>query len=98
MADRITITPEELRSSSSTFASKAEEVKTILDTLSTEVDNLSESWAGAAQSQFFEAYEEMKETLNQFPNVLEGISKQLKVVADTLEETDASLRDALAGN
>ena len=98
MADRITITPEELRSSSSTFASKAEQVTEILTTLKSEVDNLAESWAGAAQSQFFEAYEEMQETLNQFPVVLEGISNQLKVVADTLEETDASLRDALAGN
>lgn len=98
MAERITITPEELRSSSTNFATKSEEIREILVYLKSEVDNLESTWQGAAQSQFFQQYEEMQETLNQFPEVLDGISAQLTSVADTLESVDEELRSALAGN
>ena len=40
----------------------------------------------------------MQSTLNQFPDVLDGISSQLTTVATTLEDTDEQLRQALAGN
>lgn len=98
MAERITITPEELRSSASTFSSKAEEITQILSDLRTEVDNLEATWDGAAQDQFFASYSEMETTLNQFPEVLEGISGQLTTVADTLEQTDEDLRTALSNS
>ena len=98
MAERITITPEELRTSSTNFATKAGEIREILEYLKQEVDNLETTWQGAAQSQFFQQYEEMQSTLNQFPDVLDGISSQLTTVATTLEDTDEQLRQALAGN
>ena len=98
MAERITITPEELRTSSNNFATKAGEIREILSYLKTEVENLETTWTGAAQSQFFQEYEEMQTVLNQFPEVLDGISGQLTTVADTLESVDEELRTALAGN
>lgn len=98
MAERITITPEELRTSSTNFGTKAEEIREILSYLKTEVSNLEATWSGAAQSQFFQQYDEMETMLNQFPEVLDGISAQLTTVADTIEETDEQLRQALAGN
>lgn len=97
MAERITITPEELRTSSSNFATKADEIRDILTFLRTEVDNLQSTWQGAAQSQFFIMYSEMEKTLNEFPEVLTGISTQLTTVADTLEDTDDALKAAMQG-
>lgn len=97
MAERITITPEELRSSSSKFTSKAGEIREILSFLKNEVDSLEATWQGASQSQFFASYNEMQSTLNQFPDVLDGISQQLTMVAQTLEDTDEQLKAALQG-
>lgn len=95
MAARITITPEELRTSSTNFANKAGEIREILEYLRNEVNNLQSTWEGAAQDQFFMTYEEMATTLDQFPDVVDGISQQLSSVAQTLEETDQALADAL---
>lgn len=97
MADRITITPQELLDAASTFTQQAGDIKDILSSLRTLVDNLESTWDGAAQDQFFIAYEEMNTTLEQFPEVLEGIGTQLTTVAQTLEETDQALADSLKG-
>lgn len=97
MAARITITPEELRTASTNFTNKAGEIREILGYLRSEVDRLEGTWDGAAQDQFFVSYEEMSKTLEQFPEVLDGISTQLTSVATTLEETDQALADSLKG-
>ena len=94
MAARITITPEELRTASTNFATKAGE---ILEYLKSEVNRLESTWDGAAQDQFFMTYEEMAKTMAQFPEVVDGISQQLSAVAQTLEETDQALADSLKG-
>lgn len=97
MAARITISPEELRTSSTNFANKAGEIREILDYLRNEVDRLESTWDGAAQDQFFMTYEEMAKSLDQFPEVVDGISQQLSAIAQTLEETDQALADSLKG-
>ena len=96
MAERITITPEELRDSASKFTTKSGEIREILSFLRSEVDSLEATWEGAAQSQFFASYSEMEQTLNQFPEVLDGIRQQLTTVAQTLEDTDEQLGASLA--
>lgn len=97
MAARITITPEELRTASTNFSNKAGEIREILEYLRSEVNRLEDTWDGAAQDQFFMTYEEMAKTLDQFPDVVDGISQQLSAVAQTLEETDQALADSLKG-
>lgn len=97
MAARITITPEELRNSSTNFATKASEIREILQYLRTEVNRLESTWDGAAQDQFFMTYEEMEKNMAQFPEVVDGIGQQLSAVAQTLEETDQALADSLKG-
>lgn len=97
MATRITISPEELRTASTNFANKAGEIREILEYLRSEVNRLESTWDGAAQDQFFMTYEEMAKTLDQFPEVVDGLSQQLNAVAQTLEETDQALADSLKG-
>lgn len=91
MAGRIMISPDELRTSSANFKTKAGEISSIIDYLNNEVANLENTWDGAAQDQFFAAYDSSKQTLNQFPEILEGIAMQLEGVAQTLEDTDSAL-------
>lgn len=98
MADRITITPQELRTSATTFRAKSDEIVSILKELMTEVNNLESTWDGAAQDTFFQQYNDLQTPLNQFPEILEGIAGQLDAVAQTLEETDSALASQLGGN
>ena len=98
MADRITITPQELRSTASNFRGKSDEIEGILQYLLTEVNNLESTWDGAAQDQFFAQYNELQPSLKQFPEILQGISSQLDAVAQTLEETDSALASQLGGS
>lgn len=98
MAGRITITPQELETSATNFNTKADEIRDILQFLQTEVNNLESTWDGAAQDQFFASFSEMQTTLNQFPEVLDGIAAQLNAVAQTLTETDEALASQLSGN
>ena len=97
MADRITITPQELRTAAANFKAKADEVVDILKYLMNEVTNLEGTWDGAAQDEFFAQYNELQTPLNQFPEVLNGIASQLEAVAQTLEETDNALASQLRG-
>lgn len=95
MAGRIMITPDELRTSSANFKTKAEEISSIISYLNNEVANLENTWDGAAQDQFFVAYDNSQQTLNQFPEILNGIAMQLDAVAQTLEDTDSALASQL---
>lgn len=97
MADRITITPEELRTASSNFESKAGELEELLNYLKTQVENLEQTWDGAAQDQFFIMYNELNNNLKQMPEVLKSISANLSNVAQTMEETDNALASQLKG-
>lgn len=97
MADRITVTPSELRTASTNFNTKAGEIREVLTYLRNEVNRLESTWDGAAQDQFFMSYEDMSKTLAQFPDVVEGISKQLTSVAETLESTDSQIANSLKG-
>lgn len=97
MAARITITPEELRTASTNFANKAGELREILNYLRQQVTSLEATWDGAAQDQFFITFEEMAKTMEQFPEVVDGIGTQLTAVANTLEQTDEELASSLRG-
>ncbi|WP_298838352.1 WXG100 family type VII secretion target [Clostridium sp.] len=94
---RIMITPEELRASASKFTQKAGEVTDIITTLRGEVNRLESSWEGAAQSSFLQAFLDMSKVLEQFPKVCSDVTGQLNGVAQTIEETDASLASQLKG-
>ena len=98
MAERITITPAELRTSANNFRAKSDEITDILKYLLTEVNNLESTWDGAAQDTFFAQYNELQTPLNQFPEILNGIASQLDAVAQTREETDNALASQLGGN
>ncbi|MBC8060241.1 MAG: WXG100 family type VII secretion target, partial [Clostridiaceae bacterium] len=94
---RITITPEELRTSASNFTAKSGQVTDIITFLQNEVSRLESTWEGAAQDQFFLAFTDMVKVLQQFPEVCNGVTGQLNTVAQTIEDTDAALASSLKG-
>ncbi|QLY81488.1 WXG100 family type VII secretion target [Clostridium intestinale] len=96
MAGNIKITPQELRASSNKFKSKASEIEGTIRQLDSEVKKLSSSWAGAAQSTFFQTFDQLaKGPMKQFVTVTQQISQQLADVAKTMEEVDKQIASKL---
>lgn len=96
MAERITITPEELRSSANVFLTQADQISEILKTLEKEVESLESTWEGAAQDQFLSVYQTMSpEFMKMATQVLPGISNTLNSIAQKLEETDEQIASSL---
>lgn len=96
MAERITITPNELRVSSSNLRAKADDISSILQYVLYEVRNLESTWDGAAQDAFFIQFNELHSVLKQYPEILQGMASQLDVVASILEDTDNELVSQLS--
>ena len=98
MAARITMTPEELRDAATFLDKTKDDIIDKIKDVQSEVNDLTDTWEGAAQSAFFASFEELLPTLqNDFPSVLEGIAEQLRSAADAVEQVDEEVASALRG-
>lgn len=95
MAD-FEMTPSELELTAAVFTEKADDMRSIVTELSQQVDALSSGWDGAAQDAFFETYESMKEPMDQFSQILDGIAEALKALAEITVETDDALAQQMS--
>lgn len=96
---QIRITPEELREGSSFLLQKMEAVIGEVSEIKSKVDAVASEWEGAAQNSFVAAFESILPILQKdFPEIIEGISTQLTVAADTLEEADNQISQSFAAN
>lgn len=97
MAERILVTPEELREAADFLKSAKEEIVDKVNQVSNKIDEIAANWEGAAQSTFVDNYAEIKPTLDtDFPQIIEGLSEQLKAVAQNIEDTDEALASSMA--
>lgn len=92
------ITPEELEDGAAFIQQKRDSILSEVQALKSKIDEVAAGWKGAAQSAFLASFEEMySPTLSQtFPEILDGISTQLKTAAQIMRETDEQLRDAMS--
>ncbi|BCN32348.1 WXG100 family type VII secretion target [Anaeromicropila herbilytica] len=87
----IKVTPEELSKQGGDVIGYAGEIKHSLDSLDKKVDAVIDAWDGLAQDGFFQEYEKLKKELDKFPDVVEGLGKQIKGAAEAFEKTDSEL-------
>lgn len=99
MATRITMTPEELRTAAQFLDTTREEIAEKISAVESKVNELLETWDGAAQDAFFDSFSNNMLPIlkNDFPSVLEGISQQLVAAADTIEQVDEEVATAFRG-
>ena len=95
MAQRIAITPEELRQVGGEFVSSASQIGDIMAKMEAQMNSLESSWEGAAQLSFYDQYAQKKQTIQQFQEMVNAFGEQLKSVARELEGTDEALANAL---
>lgn len=97
MSQRIRITPEELRGASTAITTKGDQAVELINEVRTQINNIRDSWEGAAQISFFENFEGMKELFDQFPEIVKGIGMQLNAAAETIEAADAEVSKMFKG-
>lgn len=91
----IRMTPDELRSASSTLMGNREEILSAVGVIEKTIANTTANWEGAAQSSFVQSFNEMLPTLKDtFPSIIEGIEAQLKGAADAIEQADQEVANA----
>ena len=94
---QIRITPEELEDGATFIQQKRDTILSEVQALKSKIDEVASNWEGAAQSAFLASFEDMySPTLSQtFPEILDGISTQLKTAAQIMRDTDQQLQQAM---
>jgi WXG100 family type VII secretion target len=91
MADRIKLSPEELRTSAGKYAEGSEGIEQILSDLTREQAVICENWEGDSFASFDEQFTELSPKIQQFAELLQDIREQLFSVAEIIEQTDADI-------
>lgn len=98
MAGTIRIIPEELDAAATYINTEKGEILTHVSNLRRKIDEISANMEGQASVAFLEGFNDMYPVLSQqFPEVMEGIAKQLNTIAQVMREADEQLQNALRG-
>lgn len=93
----IRVTPEELEQQGNDLVSMGEELDQILANVDSKIMEICDAWDGLAQDAFLTSYTEMKETLKNFPLIVDGLGKQTIAAAQTFGEVDSQLSSSFSG-
>ncbi len=94
MADKILLSPEQMRSTASTFTSGSTAIGQELETLSTAVDLLVENWEGVSGEAFYTDFKEYQTACNKMIDCLMERADLLNKSATQTEEYDQGLANA----
>lgn len=99
MAGIIRITPSELKDTSDYLKQRLDAITTEANSLKAKLDDIGERWEGEAKTTFYEIFnDEMWPVFNdKLPELIQGIASQLNVTAQTMEDADSQIADALRG-
>lgn len=92
----IKITPEELRTAANTLNNEQSVILDHFNTMKTTVDNLDANWDGAAQTQYFETFNNIySQFTQQIQEVVDGLEKMLTGAAEAFESADDQVAAAM---
>lgn len=85
---RIRITPQQVRTVGGDFHRASQESADMVNKLKTAVDGLGQEWEGMTRERFYAEFAQWQTSMRQFVDLLEGVGKQLDVIADRFETLD----------
>jgi WXG100 family type VII secretion target len=95
MSGRITLSPDELRTSAEKYGNGADEIQDILSSLTREQGIIRDNWEGTAFDSFDEQFSELSPQIQKFADLLQDIREQLRSIAGIVEQTDADIASQL---
>lgn len=87
----IQVTPDVLRSKAGEVRKYKGQHDEVIARLRNLVNGLNETWKGEAQAAFVANFESMRNTFNNFSNMLEDYARRMDAAANQMEQTDAGL-------
>ena len=93
----IRVTPETLSSQGSDLVTYAGDLKDILDMIDTKINEIVDGWDGLAQDAYFDMYGQMKESLKQFPELVDSLGQATISAAEAFASVDEQLQAGFKG-
>ncbi len=90
----IKVTPEELSVQGNDLVGYAGDLSDILTAINSKVEEIIDSWDGLAQDAYYSMYETMKESLDQFPTLVESLGTATVSSAEAFASVDEELQSA----
>ena len=95
MAD-IRVTPETLDAQGKELIGFAGELSTILQSIDTKIGEIDGIWDGLAQNAYLELYTTMKQSLDQFPQLVESLGEATVSAAEAFASVDEQLQSGFS--
>ncbi|WP_166244906.1 WXG100 family type VII secretion target [Paenibacillus turpanensis] len=88
MANRILVTPGELRNVARQFQQGGDQTEQLTNRLTQSLNGMQGQWDGMTKERFFQEFQNANNNMKQFVQMLESISQQLNSIADRFEQLD----------
>lgn len=92
---RIVVTPDILRTQSSQIMNLKSQHDATMQQLKNLVSSLGSIWEGQAQVAFDQKFQSMQPTFRQFSDMLQEYADNLRVTANTMEQTDQQIANQI---
>lgn len=93
----IKVTPETLDAQGGELKSLAGELQDTLDKVNTKVGEIIDGWDGLAQDSYFDMYETMNKSLQEFPKLVDSLGDATQSAAKAFSEVDSTLQGSFKG-
>lgn len=97
MSQSIKLTPDELRTSAVRYINGADDIVSILQSLTDTQEDIRSNWSGTAFDSFNQQFIALTPKIKEFEQLLRDINAQLVKVADIIEQTDADIAAQING-
>lgn len=90
----IRVTPETLSEQGQALVDYAGDLSDILDLIDGKITEIIDGWDGLAQDAYYEMYTTMKESLKQFPELVESLGNATVSSAEAFSSVDETLQSS----
>ncbi len=93
----IRVTPETLDAQGKDLINYAVDLSDILKTIDGKINEIIGGWDGLAQDAYFDMYTNMKESLDQFPQLVDTLGQATCGAAEAFSNVDETLQSSFRG-
>lgn len=95
MADKISLTPEQMRARARSYANESANLQKSIQNMDKLINALQSEWKGDASKAYAERYNSLKPAFNNAKELMDELSSNLKASAQIMEETDRKIASQL---
>lgn len=88
----IRVTPETLDSQGNELKGYGKELENILKSIDSKINEIIDEWDGLSQDAYFDMYSEMKQSLDQFPDLVDALGNATVAAAKAFSQVDDELK------